>query len=213
LSRSKSDRKGILFVIAAPSGSGKSTICEQLVKSDGNLSFSISFTSRRPRDGEKDGIHYYFVSPEEFHKKIDDGDFLEWAQYADNFYGTDKLKSIEALQDGHDLLLDIEVQGSWHIKRRIPETVVRIFVLPPSRKELERRLLTRGKNTQAELQKRIAIATEELEEAKNFEYLVLNDSLEDAVSQIQTIIEAERHRSSRNKAMLDKVLRSFKEHI
>lgn len=202
-------RNGILFVIAAPSGSGKSTICDRLVEEDSNLSFSISFTSRRPRPGERDGLHYFFIDEGEFKRKIDENDFLEWAQYADNYYGTDKLKSLEALQSGRDLLLDIEVQGARHIKRRIPESVVRIFVLPPSREELERRLKNRAKNTVHELNKRITIATQELKESKNFEYLVLNDDLETAINDIRAIIAAERLRGTRNKVLLDKVLRSF----
>jgi guanylate kinase len=202
-------RQGILFVITAPSGAGKSTICKNLIANDENLSFSVSYTSRKARQGEKDGVHYHFISREEFEKKRENGDFIEWARYADNYYGTSRQTTSEALHRGNDLLLDIEVQGAEQIKGKLGESAVLIFILPPSQDELTKRLQGRGTNTREELIKRLATARNEIKHCDRFQYIVINDDLDRATGAIRSIIEAERHCTSRIKGSISKVLRSF----
>lgn len=209
MSKTLQQRSGILFVITAPSGSGKSTICQQLLDQEKNLSFSVSFTSRKPRKGEVDGVHYHFISAGEFKKKRDSGDFLEWAIYADNYYGTCNGKTKELLQAGKDLLLDIEVQGAMQIKEKLKEDAVLIFILPPSMAILQERLRKRGKNTAEELEKRVDAARDELRSVEDFQYCIVNDDLRQAVASVRCIIESERRKVSRNNEGLRQVLRSF----
>jgi guanylate kinase len=204
------DRKGILFVITAPSGSGKSTIADLLVASDSNLYFSISYTSRKPRIGEINGVHYHFVSSEEFRKLEQDGQFIEYAQYADNYYGTGKKDTEKWLAQGKDLLLDIEVNGAAQIKNKIGGEAVLIFILPPSKAELSHRLRKRGKNSEEDLKKRLSTAKHEIKHCLDFDYVVINDNLEKAVNEIRSIITAERHKTFRIDQDITKVLRSFR---
>jgi guanylate kinase len=201
-------RKGSLFILSAPSGAGKSSICKKLIAEDDLLRFSVSCTSRPPRDCETDGKDYHFLSKEEFRKKIDAGDFLEWAEYAENYYGTDRVKTLEALESGLDVLLDIEVQGADQIKAIYPE-VVRIFVLPPSMEILRDRLIKRGTNTEEDLKKRLITARNEVRKVIEFDYAVVNDDLDRATYECQEIIDAARRRSANNREMIISILRSF----
>jgi len=185
-----------VYIISAPSGSGKSTLVNELRKSVDNLEFSISYTTRPPRGSEQDGHEYFFISREEFERLLAGDAFLEHAEVFGNYYGTARRFLHDARQRGHDLLLDIDVQGERQVKQKIPEAVS-IFVLPPTRKELERRLRRRS---QAEvlaeevIQKRLAAAAREIENYGNYDYILINDQLERSIDELKAIVLAERVR-------------------
>jgi guanylate kinase len=185
-----------VYIISAPSGSGKSTLVNELRKSVDNLEFSISYTTRPPRGSEQDGHEYFFISREEFERLLAEDAFLEHAEVFGNYYGTARRFLEGARQRGHDLLLDIDVQGERQVKRKIPDAVS-IFVLPPTRKELERRLRRRS---QAEvlaeevIQKRLAAAAREIENYRNYDYILINDQLERSIDELKAIVLAERVR-------------------
>jgi guanylate kinase len=201
-------RRGIVFIVASPSGGGKTTICHRLLESDPSLCFSVSFTSRSPRPGEKDGIDYFFVSEEEFRSKVDRGEFLEWAVVHGHLYGTEKAHVEGITNGGFDALLDIDVQGAESVKATLPDSV-RIFILPPSKEELIDRLRNRGTEQAQELERRLSIATKEISYMKNYDYAVINDDLEKAVEEVKAIIEAERHGLRHDQPQVRQVLRSF----
>jgi guanylate kinase len=185
-----------VYIISAPSGSGKSTLVNELRKSVDNLEFSISYTTRPPRGSEQDGHEYFFISREEFERLLAEDAFLEHAVVFGNYYGTARRFLEGARQRGHDLLLDIDVQGERQVKQKIPDAVS-IFVLPPTRKELERRLRRRS---QAEvlaedvIQKRLAAAAREIENYRNYDYILINDQLERSIDELKAIVLAERVR-------------------
>ncbi|HYA94659.1 MAG TPA: guanylate kinase [Terriglobales bacterium] len=185
-----------VYIISAPSGSGKSTLVNELRKSVDNLEFSISYTTRPPRGSEQDGHEYFFISREEFERLLAGDAFLEHAEVFGNYYGTARRFLHDARQRGHDLLLDIDVQGERQVKQKIPEAIS-IFVLPPTRKELERRLRRRS---QAEvlaeevIQKRLAAAAREIENYGNYDYILINDQLERSIDELKAIVLAERVR-------------------
>jgi len=185
-----------VYIISAPSGSGKSTLVNELRKSVDNLEFSISYTTRPPRGSEQDGHEYFFISREEFERLLAGDAFLEHAEVFGNYYGTARRFLHDARQHGHDLLLDIDVQGERQVKQKIPEAIS-IFVLPPTRKELERRLRRRS---QAEvlaeevIQKRLAAAAREIENYGNYDYILINDQLERSIDELKAIVLAERVR-------------------
>jgi guanylate kinase len=187
----RSTAMGHVFVIAAPSGTGKTTICRHILERDRRLRLSISHTTRKPRSGEKDGVHYYFVSEEEFREFREADGFLEHAEYGGNAYGT-SWKAIEApLQAGHDVVLEIEVQGAAQVRERRPSACL-IFLLPPSLGVLEDRLRGRGTDEESVIQRRMALVDRELAAAKIFDYAVINDDLEQAVSDVLDVIAAVR---------------------
>jgi guanylate kinase len=190
---------GILFIISAPSGSGKSTLVNELRKFVPNLEFSVSYTTRPPRGSEQDGQEYHFISREEFEGMIMRDEFLEYAEVFGNYYGTAKTVLEEAKQRGNDLLLDIDVQGERQVKKRMPEAVS-IFVLPPSRKELESRLRKRSMsdNIHSEdvISRRLDAARREIENYPNYDYILVNDHLDKSRDQLEAIVEAERIRHS-----------------
>lgn len=187
----------MLFIISAPSGSGKSTLVNELRKSVENLDFSISYTTRPPRGSEQNGREYYFVSREEFERMLAHDDFLEHAEVFGNYYGTAKRFLREAQARGKDLLLDIDVQGEAQIKEKMPEAVS-IFVLPPSREELERRLTRRshaeGMTSEAVLQRRLHTASREIVNWPKYDYILINDRLEYSIDQLKAIVLCERAR-------------------
>jgi guanylate kinase len=184
-----------VFIISAPSGSGKSTLVNELRHSVHNLNFSVSYTTRKPRGSEKDGREYHFVSREDFEAMIARQDFLEWADVFGNYYGTAKCYVDDAKKAGHDLLLDIDVQGAAQIKQKVPEAVS-IFVLPPSRQELERRLRRRseaeGFVNPAVLEKRLRTARREIEKYSEYDYILINDRLEESIDLLKAIVLSER---------------------
>ncbi len=187
---------GVLVVLSGPSGVGKGTVSQALLRSEPNLVLSVSATTRLPRNGETDGVSYYFVSREKFSLMIEGDEFLEWARVYDNFYGTPRLPVEETLARGKDVLLEIDVQGGLQVKRKLPEAVL-IFLLPPSWKELEARLAGRGSESPEEVQKRLQWAKRELQSLSLYDYVVVNERVEKAVEQIRSIITAEKCRTAR----------------
>mgnify|MGYP000562477909 FL=1 len=183
-------RKGKTFIISGPSGVGKSTVLKALLEKRKNVYFSVSATTRAPRPGELDGIHYHFMNVESFRKWIAMEQFLEYAEYVGNFYGTPKRYVDEAMEQGKDVILDIEVQGAIQVTSKRPETV-RIFIAPPSWAELERRLTERGTDSQDKIQKRLLRAKVEFQTAHTYDYFVINDTVENAVNELDAIMTAE----------------------
>lgn len=190
---SQSTFKPVVYIISAPSGSGKSTLVTRLVKLVNDLDFSISYTTRAPRGREQNGKQYYFVSHDEFEQMIRAEEFLEYAKVFGNYYGTARRFLREAEQKGHDLLLDIDVQGAKQIKQRLPEAVS-IFILPPDRKILERRLRERGEDTEDVIQRRLVTASREIENYDKYDYILVNDLLEVSIESLQAIVTSERLR-------------------
>ena len=183
-------RKGKTFIFSGPSGVGKSTILKGLMEKRGNLYFSVSATTRDPRPGEENGVHYHFLSEDTFRYWIAQEEFLEYAEYVGNFYGTPKRYVDTAMEEGKDVILDIEVQGAAQVSAKRPD-VVRIFIAPPSWSELEKRLTQRGTDTPEKVQQRLQRAKEEVENAHVYDYLVINDSVERAVLELDAIMTAE----------------------
>ena len=188
--------KGLLLVVSAPSAGGKGTILKELFQRDENLRMSVSATTRQPREGEEHGKHYYFISREEFQGLIDNGSMLEYAEYVGNLYGTPKGPVDQWLEEGHDVVLEIEVQGGAQIKKIVPDCVS-IFITPPSLEVLEKRLRGRGTEEEDTILKRLDTARRELNQAENYDYVVVNDRLKDAVDDMQAIIRSEKLRYMR----------------
>ena len=203
---------GNLFIISAPSGSGKSTLTNEVRHVVPNLEFSISYTTRPPRGSEQSGREYFFVSREEFERMLAEDEFLEYAEVFGNYYGTAKRFLREATARGHDLLLDIDVQGAAQVKQKVSEAVS-IFILPPSRAELERRLRRRAEadddlqrkllgdgarpfNTEDIIQRRLQTASREIENFSQYDYILVNDRLEQSIDTLKSIVEAERLKRS-----------------
>ena len=183
-------KKGKTFIICGPSGVGKGTVVARLLASDPTLYFSVSATTRAPRAGEADGVHYHFLNRETFEQWINAGDFLEYAEYVGNLYGTPRLYVDRAMEQGRDVLLDIEIQGAEQVRQKRPETV-RIYVAPPSWAELERRLVGRGTEDMEKVRFRLARGREEFAAARDFDYLVINDTVDRAVDELRAIMYAE----------------------
>lgn len=179
-------KKGKLFVISGSSGVGKGTLLNMLLKQHPDLKLSISATTRKPRPGEVDGVNYFFTDKQEFLKEVENGEFLEWAEFNGNCYGTKKAWVEKTLNKGENLILEIETKGALQIKQKLPDTVL-IFILPPSLEELEHRL--RGRNTEDEqtIQGRLHEAYREIECSKNYDYRIVNDSLENALAELEKI--------------------------
>ena len=182
--------KGRSFIISGPSGVGKSTVLGALMEERKNLYFSVSATTRQPRPGEENGVHYHFLTLDTFREWIAQDEFLEHAEFVGNCYGTPKKYVYEAMDRGQDVILDIEVQGAMQVAEKMPE-VVRIFIAPPSWAELERRLTERGTDTPEKIQGRLARAKEEVKLAGTYDYFVINDSVEHAMSELDAIMTAE----------------------
>ena len=183
-------KKGKTFIISGPSGVGKSTVLSALLEKRPNVYFSVSATTRDPRPSELDGIHYHFMDVDSFRKWIAMDQFLEYAEYVGNFYGTPKRFVDEAMDQGKDVILDIEVQGAIQVTSKRPDTV-RIFIAPPSWAELERRLTERGTDSKDKIQKRLLRAKVEFQTAHTYDYFVINDTVENAVKELDAIMTAE----------------------
>ena len=183
----------IVYIISAPSGSGKSTLVNELLKLVPNLDFSISYTTRNLRGSEQNGKQYHFVSREEFEQMIRADEFLEHAEFDGNYYGTARRFLHETGQKGHDLLLDIDVQGAAQIKQKLPEAVT-IFVLPPDRKTLEWRLRKRSEDAKEVIARRLAAAKREIENYDKYDYILINDDLEESIDRLEAIVLSERLR-------------------
>ncbi len=189
-------KKGLLLVISGPSGAGKGTVCSEYVKRRPDCALSVSATTRAPREGEKEGESYFFLTKEEFKKRLSEDGFLEHAQFCGNFYGTPRAAVMEMIEGGTDVILEIEVQGAMQVRSHYPEAVL-IFVLPPSRKRLEERL--RGRNTEEDdvIKTRLARAEKELCFIEKYNYVLVNDNLSETVDELQAVITAEKCRLPR----------------
>ena len=195
---------GLLVVISGPSGAGKGTICKRLKEEFKELQVSVSATTRKPREGEIEGTSYFFVEEEDFIKKINNDEFLEYAKVYGNYYGTPKKEVFNQLEAGNDIILEIDIQGALQVKKNYPKGVF-IFILPPSLSELNNRIERRGTDSKEVIFKRMQSAYDELNYAFEYDYVVVNDEVEAAVEQIKFIILAEKNRAVRKKAIINKI--------
>ncbi|EOD01309.1 guanylate kinase [Caldisalinibacter kiritimatiensis] len=196
--------KGLLIVLSGPSGAGKGTICKAFLKENKDFILSVSATTRKPREGEIDGVNYFFITKEDFEKKIQNDEFLEYASVYGSYYGTPKSFVIENLNKGKDVILEIDIQGALQIKERYPEGVF-IFIVPPSMKELRNRIEKRGTETEEAINERFSSAFNELNFASKYDYVVVNDEVNKAVKRIEAIVMAEKCKIERQKEVLNKV--------
>lgn len=192
----KEKEKGNLIVISGPSGAGKGTIVNGLKKINKNIWVSISCTSRSPRKGDVEGETYFFLTRQEFENKIKEGDFLEYAEYSGNYYGTPKSKILEKIDSGIDVILEIEIQGALKVKELIPDAIF-IFILPPTITDLRKRLVNRGTEDKDKLLKRFERAYQEINEVTKYNYVVINDDIDDAINKVNAILLSERCRVDR----------------
>jgi len=188
--------QGLLIVLSGPSGVGKGTLCNRLRTLTPELVYSVSATTRKPREGEVDGVNYFFKTQDEFRTMIDADELLEWAEYVGNYYGTPKSFVNDTLAKGKDIILEIDVQGAMQVKQRFPQAIF-IFLLPPSLEELQNRIVGRGTETETSIRSRMAAAASELKLMEQYDYAVVNDVLETACHRIQSIIAAEHCRKER----------------
>lgn len=187
---------GLLIVISGPSGAGKGTICQELLRQMPNLRYSVSSTTRCPRPDEMEGIHYYFRPRQEFEAMLARDELLEWAEFCGNFYGTPRFAVEQAIQEGRDVILEIEIQGALQIKKRFPQGVF-TFIVPPSLDVLSERIHKRGTETEEVIQKRLATAIQELGYVSEYDYVVTNDEVPLAVDKLKSILVAEKCRVKR----------------
>ena len=197
-----------VFIVSAPSGSGKSTLVNRVLEMDPKLLFSISYTTRRPRGLEKQGEDYHFIARDEFERRLQHDEFLEYAKVFDNYYGTSRRYYEQALTEGKDLMLDIDVQGARQLKQRIPEAVS-IFILPPSREILEQRLRSRCIDSEDVIETRLRGAADEIRNYDQYDYVLVNKDLEKSVMRLKSIIEAGRLRLARMEERIRPILESF----
>ena len=198
----KKKEKGLLIVLSGPSGAGKSTVVKKLMQQRGNIHFSVSYTTRAPRNEDVDGVTYNFVDRTEFERMIQANEFLEYAEYSGNYYGT-SLKVIEEKQAaGIDVLLDIEVQGAANVRAKCPDAIL-VFTIPPTYAELERRLRGRQTDDEEMIRKRLNRALEEIREIPKYDYLVVNDQVDNAVAELDAIMSAAECRVSARQEMID----------
>ncbi len=196
-------RRGLMLVLSSPSGAGKSSISRRLLESDDNISLSISATSRKRRPGEVEGRDYHFVTPEDFQIMIHENRFLEYAKVFDHYYGTPAEQVREKLNQGRDILFDIDWQGTQSLKATARDDLVSVFILPPSYRELEIRLKKRNQDTDQEVAKRMSKAADELSHFPEYDYIIINHDLEESVKQIHAILMAERRRRYRLNGLTD----------
>lgn len=199
------DSKGILIVVSGFSGAGKGTLMKALLNTyPGQYALSISATTRQPRDGEENGREYFFITNEEFEKMIANGELIEYARYVNNYYGTPRSYVEQKLEEGKDVILEIEIQGAMKVKKSFPNTLL-MFVTPPTAGELKNRLMGRGTETEDVIDSRLRRAVEEAEGMDQYDYLVVNDDLEICVEELHSIIQGEHRRSFRNREFMERI--------
>ncbi|MGB9840203.1 guanylate kinase [Thermovenabulum sp.] len=198
------NNKGMLIVLSGPSGAGKGTVCSKLLERNTNIALSISYTTRSPRPGEKNGVNYFFTDKENFERMIKEGCFLEWANVYNNYYGTPKKFVEEKINNGQDVILEIDIQGAKQIKQNWKDAVF-IFILPPNLEELKRRIEKRGSETEESLRLRLMCALDELKALSSYDYVIVNDDIDKAVEKLQAIILAEKCRVYRNQDLINKM--------
>ena len=199
------DEKGILIVVSGFSGSGKGTLMKELLaRYPDTYALSVSATTRAPREGEADGREYFFVSKDEFEKMIAKGELIEYARYVENYYGTPREYVEKMLDEGKDVILEIEIQGALKVKKAFPDTLL-LFVTPPNATELKKRLVGRGTETLEIIKSRLDRACEEAEGMNSYDYLIVNDDLNACVEKMHEIIQGEHHRSFRNEAFMKEI--------
>jgi guanylate kinase len=201
--------KGLLIVLSGPSGVGKGTVCKALRNRDTDIVYSVSATTRSPREGEVEGINYFFKSKTEFEQMIEEEQLLEWAQYVSNYYGTPRAYVEEQINLGNDVILEIEVQGALKVKDKFPHGVF-IFLSPPSMEELRHRIITRGTETDDSVKNRMNVAKEEIDMMEYYDYVVVNDKVERACDRIEAIIIAEHCKKERKIKQYRKSLQEAK---
>ena len=202
-------RKGILIVVSGFSGAGKGTLMKKLMEEYDNYALSISMTTRNPRPGEEDGREYFFVSKEQFEEKIGQDGLIEYANYCGNYYGTPRAYVEQQLEAGKDVILEIEIQGALKIREKFP-TALLLFVMPPSAKELRRRLTGRGTETQEVIDQRMHRAMEEAQGIEQYDYIVINDQLEECVKELHAIIGAAHNTPFRNEEFINNMREELK---
>lgn len=199
---------GAIYIITSPSGGGKGTLIKEILQRVANIGYSVSYTTRKMREGEINGQHYFFVSKEEFENLIKQNEFLEYANVHGNYYGTSKTKVLEETEKGRDIILEIDVQGAEIIKQKLPEAIG-IFILPPSFEVLRERLINRQTESDEDLAVRLKNSRSEVEEYKDFEYVVINEVVEKAVLELESIVLAERLKTNRQQNAIEKILQTF----
>lgn len=196
-------RRGLMLVLSSPSGAGKSTLARILLEQDQALSLSVSVTTRPKRPSEIDGVHYHFISVREFQRLRDSDALLEWAEVHGNFYGTPRDAAETALNEGRDMLFDIDVQGALQLREKVPADVVLIFILPPSFMELKNRLHRRAEDSEAVIEKRLANSAAEMAHWQDYDYVVINQDLQSAYGDVKSIVDAERLRRDRRPGLFE----------
>ena len=201
--------KGLLLVISGFSGAGKGTVVKRLLEQHNDYALSISATTRSQREGEQDGREYFFKSKEEFEKMIEASELIEYARYVDNYYGTPKAYVEEQLKEGKNVILEIEIQGALNIKSMFPDAVL-LFIMPPSAKELERRLVGRGTEDEATIRARLSRASEEAQGVENYNYIVINDDVDACVETIDSIVKSEKRKAANNINLINNIKEELK---
>src|SRR5262245_39913143 len=197
-----------VYIVSAPSGSGKTTLLQSLLKTFTDLKFSVSHTTRAPRQGERDGVDYFFTERSEFKKMIDRRDFLEWAEYYGQLYGTSRAFVEQNVSSGRDVILDIDVNGAQQVKGQIQDAIS-VFIMPPSFAVLEQRLRLRRQESDEAIHRRLEIARSEIHSCHSYDYIVVNDVLEDSVATLEAIVRAGRARPVRQQTRIQEIITSF----
>lgn len=201
--------KGLLLVISGFSGAGKGTVVKRLLELHNDYALSISATTRSPREGEQNGREYFFKSTEEFESMIDNSELIEYAKYVSNYYGTPKAYVEEQLEAGKNVILEIEIQGALNIKKMYPDAVL-LFIMPPSAEELERRLVGRGTEDEATIKARLQRASDEAKGVENYNYIVINDKVDDCVEAINSIVNSEKRKAVNNMSLINNIKEELK---